>query len=135
MPTLDTWWLRQFLICCTGVGDMLTFFFDRSDDFSEIRDFVKDMDERYQLHVQSMHGDFKGGLEQLVNAQGIKAIFLGTRRCAALCFKCWLLPQVIAGLQYQVPILPLFINIHSLVLRWDLPIPPTSPVADCMLQL
>lgn len=59
---------------------MLTFFFDRSDDFCEIRDFVRDMDAHYGLHLQTMHGDFKAGVEELVNARGIKAIFLGTRR-------------------------------------------------------
>ena len=59
---------------------MLTFFFDRSDDFCEIREFVRDMDARYNLHLQTMHGDFKAGVEHLVNEKGIKAIFLGTRR-------------------------------------------------------
>ena len=59
---------------------MLTFFFDRSDDFSEIREFVRTMDTRYGLHLQTMHGDFKAGVEHLVNVRGIKAIFLGTRR-------------------------------------------------------
>ena len=61
---------------------MLTFFFDRADDFPEIRQFVRDMDARYRLHIQNMHGDFKAGVEHLVHAQGIKAIFLGTRRCS-----------------------------------------------------
>ena len=61
---------------------MLTFFFDRADDFPEIRQFVRDMDARYGLHIQNMHGDFKAGVEHLVHAQGIKAIFLGTRRCS-----------------------------------------------------
>lgn len=61
---------------------MLTFFFDRADDFPEIRQFVRDMDACYGLHIQNMHGDFKAGVEHLVHAQGIKAIFLGTRRCS-----------------------------------------------------
>ena len=59
---------------------MLTFFFDRSDDFSEIRDFVRNMDTHYGLHLHTMHGDFKAGVEHLVNVKGVKAIFLGTRR-------------------------------------------------------
>ncbi|CAL5230010.1 g13451 [Coccomyxa viridis] len=63
-----------------GLASMLTFFFDRSDDFCEIREFVRDMDARYGLHLQTMHGDFKAGVEHLVNDRGIKAIFLGTRR-------------------------------------------------------
>jgi hypothetical protein len=62
---------------------MLTFFFDRADDFPEIRQFVRDMDAQYGLHIQNMHGDFKAGVEHLVHAQGIKAIYLGTRRCSS----------------------------------------------------
>ena len=65
---------------CAGMKSMLAFFFDRADDFCEIREFVQEMDTRYELHVQSMHGDFKAGVEQLVHKQGTKAIFLGTRR-------------------------------------------------------
>ena len=70
---------------------MLTFFFDRSDDFSEIRDFVRVMDARYGLNLQTMHGDFKAGVEHLVHVRGIKAIFLGTRRYVLRDLQCNLL--------------------------------------------
>ena len=40
-------------------------------------------DEHYGLQLQQLHGDFKRGIEQLTACSGIKAIFLGTRRCAA----------------------------------------------------
>lgn len=95
-------------ICCIGLAGMLTFFFDRADDFAEIRDFVRDMDARYDLHVQNMHGDFKAGVEHLVNGQGIKAIFLGTRRYWSRIPRLSSISVVAARLDHNVCLLGLF---------------------------
>lgn len=52
----------------------------RRDDFPEVLQFVHEMDAHYGLQLKLLHGDFKAGLEHLVNVSGIHAIFLGTRR-------------------------------------------------------
>ena len=48
----------------------------------EIRDFLADMDSRYGLALEVLQGDFKGGLTRMVQEQGVRAIIIGTRRCA-----------------------------------------------------
>ena len=63
-----------------GLGGILSFFFERRDDFTEVLEFVHAMNAQYELQVRKMHGDFKAGLEQLVSVSGVRAIFLGTRR-------------------------------------------------------
>ena len=60
---------------------MYVFVFNRPDDFPEIRHFLVLMDARYGLGVDAVEGDFKDGLRSIVEKRGIKAIFLGTRRC------------------------------------------------------
>ena len=65
-----------------GLGGILSFFFDRKDDFREVLDFVHATDKQYGLQLQQLHGDFKQGIQQLTSCSGIKGIFLGTRRCA-----------------------------------------------------
>jgi hypothetical protein len=60
---------------------MHTFVFNHADDFPEMRDFIADTDARYRLGIEYLEGDFKAGLEQLLQRRPIKAIFLGTRRC------------------------------------------------------
>lgn len=57
-----------------------TFVFHRPDDFQEIRDYMEEVDELYDLRLQVLTGDFKAGLERLVGDLGVRAIFLGTRR-------------------------------------------------------
>ena len=73
---------HERMLACSGLGGILSFFFERDDDFWEVRDFVDEMDARYALDVHKVHGDFKGGIERLTAASGIRAIFLGTRRQA-----------------------------------------------------
>ena len=73
-----------------GLDGVLSFFFERTDDFKEVREFVDAMDAHYMLQVRKMHGDFKAGLEQLVTASSIRAIFLGTRRCDTKLFADYL---------------------------------------------
>jgi FAD synthetase len=65
-----------------GLGGILCFYFVRSDDFQEVRDFVDDMNVQYALNVVFLQGDFKVGIEQLTSTSNIRAIFLGTRRQA-----------------------------------------------------
>ena len=60
---------------------MYVFVFNRPDDFPEIRHFLVMMDARYGLGVDAVEGDFKDGLRSIVAKRGVKAIFLGTRRC------------------------------------------------------
>ena len=61
---------------------MYVFVFNRPDDFPEIRHFLVMMDARYRLGVDALDGDFKDGLRTIVEQRGVKAIFLGTRKCA-----------------------------------------------------
>lgn len=42
---------------------------------------MEEVDELYDLRLQVLTGDFKAGLEHLVGELGVRAIFLGTRRC------------------------------------------------------
>lgn len=53
----------------------------------EIRDYMEEVDELYDLRLQVLTGDFKAGLEHLVDELGVRAIFLGTRRCGSLNFQ------------------------------------------------
>lgn len=64
----------------TGLGGILSFIFERRDDFAEVLEFVQAMNTQYDLQVRKMHGDFKAGIVQLTTVSGIRAIFLGTRR-------------------------------------------------------
>jgi hypothetical protein len=64
----------------TGLGGILSFFFERRDDFAEVLEFVQAINTQYDLQVRKMHGDFKAGIVQLTTVSGIRAIFLGTRR-------------------------------------------------------
>jgi FAD synthetase len=53
-------------------------FFDTEVGFPEITSFMQDMEVLYGFKCQSL-GGFREGLAELV-ADGIKAVFLGTRR-------------------------------------------------------
>ncbi len=61
---------------------MYVFVFNRPDDFPEIRHFLVMQDARYRLGVDAVDADFKDGLRAIVERRGVKAIFLGTRKCA-----------------------------------------------------
>ena len=67
---------------CAGLGGICTFIFERSDDFSQILDFVRATNTKYDLHVEQLEGDFKSGLSGLLARRPIKAVVLGTRRQA-----------------------------------------------------
>lgn len=63
-----------------GLSGICTFIFERSDDFPEILEFVRDTDRQYKLHVEELSGDFKSGLSALLLRKPIKAVIIGTRR-------------------------------------------------------
>lgn len=63
-----------------GLGGVRSFFFERTNDFAEIRSFVKATDEQYGLQVEYLTGDFKSGLEAFLQRSKVHAIVLGTRR-------------------------------------------------------
>ena len=63
-----------------GFAGICTFVFERDDDFLEIQQFNRQMEQQYNLHIEVLHGDFKSGIEALLQRTQIEAIILGTRR-------------------------------------------------------
>jgi FAD synthetase len=64
-----------------GLHGIKTFFFENSKDFQEVIDFVHEIDNTYQLHVDYLSNpDFKAGLVGYLSDHKIAAIVLGTRR-------------------------------------------------------
>ncbi|KAL4424331.1 hypothetical protein ABPG75_001632 [Micractinium tetrahymenae] len=62
------------------LGGVLTFFFHYDTDFPEVLAFTHDTNKRYGLAMEILTGDFKRGLEQLLQQTHVQAIILGTRR-------------------------------------------------------
>ncbi|KAJ9168543.1 hypothetical protein P3X46_020049 [Hevea brasiliensis] len=56
-----------------------TIYFESSSAFPEISSFTYDTASSYGLQLDSISSDFKSGLENLLKANPIKAIFLGVR--------------------------------------------------------
>lgn len=57
------------------------FFFERDDEFPEVRSFVDVTDEEYALGMEKLHTkDYKGGMKDVVEMLGTRAVFIGTRR-------------------------------------------------------
>jgi len=63
-----------------GLGGMVTFFFDKPDDFPEVVEFTKEINAMYSLDMKIYNSDFFTGLKDLLDTTPIKAIFLGTRK-------------------------------------------------------
>ncbi|KAI8102753.1 hypothetical protein M9434_005547 [Picochlorum sp. BPE23] len=63
-----------------GLGGMVTFFFDKADDFPQVVQFTKEMDALYSLDMRIYTSDFFTGLKELLEDTDVKGIFLGTRR-------------------------------------------------------
>ncbi len=63
-----------------GLGGVLTFMFERTDDFQEIIEFGRLSDTLYGLKVNKLQGDFKPGLAAFISQHSIRAILIGTRR-------------------------------------------------------
>jgi len=63
-----------------GLGGIVTFFFDKADDFPQVVQFTKDMDTLYSLDMRLYTSDFLTGLKELLGETDVKGIFLGTRR-------------------------------------------------------
>jgi len=59
---------------------MVTFFFDREDDFREVVGFTKATADAYELDMRVYSNSFFEGLEDLLGSTDVKGIFLGTRR-------------------------------------------------------
>jgi len=66
-----------------GLAPVRAFYFEVADDFPEVRAFVRAADRRYGLATDFLQqADFKGGLRAYLAATGVRAVVLGTRRCA-----------------------------------------------------
>ncbi|KAL5546109.1 hypothetical protein UlMin_005796 [Ulmus minor] len=66
----------------TGAPDnfpVRTIYFESSSAFPEINSFTYDCAATYGLQMDIIHTDFKSGLEALLKAKPIRAIFLGVR--------------------------------------------------------
>ncbi|KAI8473634.1 MAG: MoaB/Mog domain-containing protein, partial [Monoraphidium minutum] len=64
-----------------GLGGIHSFYFERPDDFQEVRDFVRSTEAEYRLGCGFLdHPDFNAGLRGYLEASGVLAIVLGTRR-------------------------------------------------------
>ena len=65
------------------LGGVRSFYFERADDFAEVRAFVRAADAAYGLRCEFLgDADFNAGLRAYLDATGVKAVVLGTRRCA-----------------------------------------------------
>ncbi|PSC67404.1 FAD synthase [Micractinium conductrix] len=62
------------------LGGLLTFFFHHDSDFPEVLEFTHSTSEQYTLGMEIFTGDFKTGLEELLQQTHVQAIVLGTRR-------------------------------------------------------
>ena len=62
------------------LGGMVTFFFDKDDDFREVVAFTKATAADYNLDMRIYKNSFFEGLEELLSSTEVKGIFLGTRR-------------------------------------------------------
>jgi 3'-phosphoadenosine 5'-phosphosulfate sulfotransferase (PAPS reductase)/FAD synthetase len=62
------------------LGAIVTFFFDKPDDFPEVVQFTKETSEEYGLNMRIYTSDFFSGLSDLLSSTDVKGIFLGTRR-------------------------------------------------------
>ena len=56
-------------------------YFEREDEFSEMMEFMHETIRRYQLEIYTAKGGFQNGLETMKAQKGIKAIFMGQRKC------------------------------------------------------
>ncbi|KXZ50142.1 hypothetical protein GPECTOR_17g778 [Gonium pectorale] len=64
-----------------GLGGILSFYFRKNDDFTEVKQFVEGADKQYSLDVEYIaEQDFKKGLCDYLESTGVMAIVLGTRR-------------------------------------------------------
>eukprot|EP00775_Hariotina_reticulata_P011537 gene11537-11680_t len=73
--------LELYRCAHSGLGGLSTFYFERSDDFPEVWQFVKDTNDVYGLRMHFLtHPDFKAGLEEYLKEAHTAAIVLGTRR-------------------------------------------------------
>ncbi|KAK9840250.1 hypothetical protein WJX74_006136 [Apatococcus lobatus] len=62
-----------------GLGGVLTFMFERTDDFQEIIEFGRLSNTLYGLEMNKLEGDFKPGLANFISQHRIRAILIGTR--------------------------------------------------------
>lgn len=76
------WFIECF---AAGLKGICSFVFEREDDFPEILAFTSNMSRQYNLHVHTLHADFRSGVEGLLETTQLKAIILGTRRYFLCC--------------------------------------------------
>lgn len=62
-----------------GLEGIVTFFFDKADDFPDVVQFTKDTDLQYSLKMKIYTSDFFSGLNDLLKEVPVQGIFLGTR--------------------------------------------------------
>ena len=63
-----------------GLEGIVTFFFDKADDFPDVVQFTKDTDSMYSLGLKVYTCDFFSGLKTLLDETTVQGIFLGTRK-------------------------------------------------------
>lgn len=62
-----------------GLEGIVTFFFDKADDFPDVVQFTRDTDSQYSLGMKVYTSDFFSGLKSLLDETTVQGIFLGTR--------------------------------------------------------
>jgi len=62
-----------------GLQNILVCYFEHHSTFKEELDFLEEIQSRYSFSIRRLCKPFKQGLEELI-AQGITAVFMGTRR-------------------------------------------------------
>jgi FAD synthetase len=64
-----------------GLGGVRSFYFERADDFDQVRAFVRGTDAAYALQCEFLDDpDFSAGLRAYLEATRVAAVVLGTRR-------------------------------------------------------
>lgn len=63
------------------LGGVRSFYFERADDFPEVRAFVRSTDAAYRLGCRFLGDpDFNAGLRDYLDQTRVAAVVLGTRR-------------------------------------------------------
>ena len=61
-------------------ADIEFVYFEKKDDFKEVREFIRETEAEYNVSVRVMTEAYKEGLTRLHDEDGVDAIFMGQRR-------------------------------------------------------
>jgi len=70
-----------------AASKFLSIYFHLPNSFQEMNKFVEDTVQRYGLRMKIFHNSIKEGFQEAIEKDGVKAIFLGTRRTDPGCEK------------------------------------------------